>query len=248
MNIANITALTRQLESLDFKSISHLLLKKMSFKPNSFSILQIVEKGMDQVHFSLFFEKENKENVYALRYYDAVIQKATIPFDLIINSIQLADLETSMKEVDWKAAFNFNTDKEIVLEDKTTWEEELKVESIIESLFELEKSDDGKTVAMEFKLKYWTGIPFQEIFGNITPLKNKAEVSQRFYFSEGQTGISVDEAYRFLQNRWLEKQIQIKRKQGQGLEPIESESGTQDTSANSQRKHKRFSKTKKSKV
>ena len=39
--------------------------------------------------------------------------------------------------------------------------------------------------------------------GNINPLKNKSEVSQRFYFFEGQTGISIDEAYRFLQNRWL---------------------------------------------
>jgi len=38
-------------------------------------------------------------------------------------------------------------------------------------------------------------------------------LSQRFYFFEAQTGISVDEAYRFLQNRWLEKQMQAKRKQ-----------------------------------
>ena len=38
------------------------------------------------------------------------------------------------------------------------------------------------------------------------------EVSQRFYFFEGQIGISVDEAYRFLQNRWLEKQMQTKKK------------------------------------
>ena len=38
-------------------------------------------------------------------------------------------------------------------------------------------------------------------------------LSQRFYFFEAQTGISVDEAYRFLQNRRLEKQMQAKRKQ-----------------------------------
>ena len=38
-------------------------------------------------------------------------------------------------------------------------------------------------------------------------------MSQRFYFFEAQTGISVDEAYRFLQNRWLEKQMQAKRKE-----------------------------------
>ena len=48
-------------------------------------------------------------------------------------------------------------------------------------------------------------------------------VSQRFYFFEGQTGISADEAYRFLQNRWLEKQMQAIKKQldNQTEEPIE---------------------------
>ena len=57
------------------------------------------------------------------------------------------------------------------------------------------------------------GTSYHELFGNISPLKNKSEVCQRFYFFEGQTGISVDEAYRFLQNRWLEKQMQAKRKE-----------------------------------
>lgn len=99
------------------------------------------------------------------------------------------------------------------LEDKTSWEKELKVESVIESLSELEKSEDGKVVCVGLKLKYWAGISYQELFGNISLLKNKSEVSQRFYFFEGQTGISVDEAYRFLQNRWLEKQMQAKRKE-----------------------------------
>jgi hypothetical protein len=32
-------------------------------------------------------------------------------------------------------------------------------------------------------------------------------------FFEDQTGISADDAYRFLQNRWLEKQMQTKGKQ-----------------------------------
>ena len=37
-------------------------------------------------------------------------------------------------------------------------------------------------------------------------------MSQRFYIFEGEAEISLDEAYRFLQNRWLEKQMQAKRK------------------------------------
>ena len=63
------------------------------------------------------------------------------------------------------------------MEDKTSWEKEQKVESVIESLSVLEKSEDGKAVSVGLKLKYWAGIPYQELFGNISPLKNKSEVS-----------------------------------------------------------------------
>jgi hypothetical protein len=106
-----------------------------------------------------------------------------------------------MIEIDWKSAFDFVTTRQLNLEDKTSWEKEQEVELVIEGLSELEKSEDGKAVSVGLKLKYWAGIPYQELFGNISPLKSKSEVSQRFYFFEDQTGISVDEAYRFLQNR-----------------------------------------------
>ncbi|MBC7507604.1 MAG: hypothetical protein H7320_02475, partial [Ferruginibacter sp.] len=65
---------------------------------------------------------------------------------------------------------------------------------------------------------------------NISPLKNKSEVSQRFYFFEGQRGISVDEAYRFLQNRWLEKQMQAKKKQSDESNRRQSENDANLTS------------------
>jgi hypothetical protein len=51
-------------------------------------------------------------------------------------------------------------------------------------------------------------------------------ISQRFYFTENSVGISVDEAYRFLQNKWLEKQLQLKKKQTDTT----SENDTDETS------------------
>jgi hypothetical protein len=51
------------------------------------------------------------------------------------------------------------------------------------------------------------------VFGSTSSIRSKSDVSQRFYFSENSVGISVDEAYRFLQNKWLEKQMQLKKKQ-----------------------------------
>ena len=213
MNIENISALMGQLQLLGFENAGYSLLKRISFKPENFILLQKIEKAKDKLSFQLFFEKDVKQGAYGLSYYDVVLQKETPLIDATINGINTTNLEKSMTEIDWKNAFDFVTKKQLNLEDKTSWEKEQKVESVIEGLSELEKSEDGKVVAVGLKLKYWSGTSYQELFGNISPLKNKSEVSQRFYFFVDQMGISVDEAYRFLQNRRLEKQMQAKRKE-----------------------------------
>ena len=240
MNIENISALMRQLESLGFENSGYSLLKRISFKPENFILSQKIEMGKNKLSLQLFFEKDIKQDIYVLSYYDAILQKETPLIDAAINGINTANLEKSMIEIDWKNAFDFVTKKQLNLEDKTSWEKELKVESVIEDLSELEKSEDGKVVSVGLKLKYWAGISYQELFGNISPLKNKSEVSQRFYFFEGQTGISVDEAYGFLQNRWLEKQMQAKRKQTDGTEISETEKDSHASSGSGLLKKKRL--------
>ena len=223
MNIENISALIKQLQSLGFENAGYSLLKRISFKPENFILSQKMEKAKDKLSFQLFFEKEVSIGMYVLLYYDAVLQKETPLIDATINGISTISLEKKMTEIDWKSAFDFVTKKQLNLEDKTSWEKEQKVESVIESLSVLEKSEDGKAVSVRLKLKYWAGISYQELFGNISSLKNKSEVSQRFYIFQGQPAISVDEAYRFLQNRCLEKQMQANKKQldNQTEEPIE---------------------------
>lgn len=213
MNIQNIAALGEQLRSLGFENTGYSLLKRICFKPVNFFLSHKVEKGKDQLSFNLFFEKESKQNVYVLMHYDAILQKEMPMPDATINGINTATLKKRMAEIDWKSAFDFDIKKQWSLDDKESWNNEQKIESVIEDLCELEKTEDGRAIAVGLKLKYWAGTPYQELIGNISPLKNKSEISQRFYFSEGQEGISVDEAYRFLQNRWLEKQMQAKRKE-----------------------------------
>lgn len=78
------------------------------------------------------------------------------------------------------------------------------------------------------------------LFGNTGPLKNKSEVSHRFYFFEDQTCISVDDAYRFLQNRWLERQMQAKRKQMNSAEISEIEKDSHASSGIGLLKKKRL--------
>ena len=243
MNIENISALLAQLQLLGFENAGYSLLKRISFKPDNFILSQQIENAKDKLSFQLFFEKDVKHDIYVLLYYDAILQKETPLIDAAINGINISNLEKSMLEIDWKNAFDFVTKKQLHLEDKTSWEKEQKVESVIEGLSELEKSEDGKVVAIGLKLKYWAGISYQELFGNISPLKIKSEVNQRVYFSEGQTGITVDEAYRFLLNRWLEKQMQAKRKQTDSTEINESEKDSHASSGTGLLKKKRLARS-----
>jgi hypothetical protein len=213
MNMENISALAEQLQILGFEDAGYSLLKRICFKPEKFILSQKLKKNNEQISFQLFLERNVKQDVYALVYYDAILQKEISFDDTNINGIDIADLEKQMISVDWKNAFDFAEKKKWNANDKTSWENEQKIEAIIISLSEIETTEEGKSIAAILKLKYWIGSAYFEIFDNISLTKNKAEISQRFYCSDGQPGISVDEAYRFLQNRKLEKLMQAKRKQ-----------------------------------
>lgn len=70
-------------------------------------ISQKIEKGKDRLTFQLFFERDNKQNVYSLVYYDAMLQKETPLTDVIVNGINAAALERSMAEIDWKVSLSY---------------------------------------------------------------------------------------------------------------------------------------------
>ncbi len=230
MNIQNISALADQLKSLGFENTGYLLLKRICFKPENFSLSQKIEKNKDQLSIQLYFEKDNIQNSYVLMYYDAILQKERALPSSAINGIQSSALEKTMSEIDWKNAIDPDVKKQWTAEDKVSWSEEQKIESIVEDLASLEVTEEGKVVATFLKSKFWAGSQYQELVGNISPLKNMNEVSQRFYFFEGHPGIPVDEAYRFLQNRWLEKLIQRKCKQAEDIN-IQSNESSDDASS-----------------
>jgi hypothetical protein len=213
MNMENISALAEQLKALGFEDVEYSLAKRICFNPQYFVVTQKIEKVNELVSFQLFFERKDKADIYTLMYYDAILQKEISFSDLAINGVDIAALETQMTSVDWKKAFDFTENKRWNITDKSNWENEQKVETIITRLAEIETTEEGKSVATALKLKYWSGSAYFEMFDNISQTKIKAEISQRFYCSANQPGISVDEAFRFLQNRKLEKQMQAKRKQ-----------------------------------
>ncbi len=213
MNIQNIIELAGQLQTLGFDNLGSLLLKRICFKPDNFYLNQKIAKDNVQLEFRLYFEKQKQNDAYVLLYYDVTLPYENIFEESIIAGIDTSELEKRMASIEWRLAFDLNERKKLDPTDKTTWEMEAKVESVIESLAVLEQDEKGRTVASVLKLKFWNQAPYHEMFGSISSVKNKSDVSQRFYFSENSVGISVDEAYRFLQNKWLEKQLQLKKKQ-----------------------------------
>lgn len=244
MNIENIISLEKQLYSLGFENTGSLLLKRICFKPDHLFLLQKTEKGKEQLTFQFYIEKDAKQDLYLLKYYDATLQTELTLNNPIINNIDIANLENLMTEVDWKDAFDFISKKQLNWNDKSNWEKELQLEVVMENISGLEKTEEGSAIAAGLKLKYWNGLPYQELFGNINPLKSKSDISQRFYLFEGQVGISADEAHRFLKNRLLEKQIHLKRKQTNNQETDETENGSQGSVNKGFLKKKRDGKSK----
>jgi hypothetical protein len=236
----NISALAEQLQALGFEDAGYSLLKRICFKPEKFILSQKLEKGNEQICFQLFFERNEKIGVYILVFYDAILQKEISFDDTTINGIDIAALEKQMTTIDWKKAFDFSESKRWNVNDKTSWDNEQKIETTIASLAEIEITEEGKSVAAALKLKYWTGSAYFEIFDNISQTKSKAEISQRFYCSEGQPGISVDEAFRFLQNRKLEKQMQAKRKQVDNQNDEAQDDGNNSSSSSGLLKKRRL--------
>jgi hypothetical protein len=241
MNIQNIVTLAGKLEGLGFQNIGYLLLKKISFKPESFWLPMKVSKLNSALSFQLFIQRNNSRQEYELMYYDAFLQSGFGSTEKVINDVDINDLKLSMSKIDWKNAFDFSLEENLPVNEKTNSEREQEVESVIGQLASLEKSEEGKIVSTALKLEFWSGLPYQDLFGNIVPAKNKYEVCQRFYCANGQPGISVDEAYRFLQNRLLEKQILQRKKLPENLVTDEAAEGNQAATGSGLLRKKRIS-------
>lgn len=241
MNIDNLTALAAQLQNLGFGDIGNALLKWICFKPDSFSISKLLEKGEDKLQVELFFEKEQSE--YFLKCYDIAIQQKASSQLKEINDVHIASLENKMTVINWKQAFELNEQKPWNAKTDVTNEE--AIESVITDLAKLESSEEGKAIAATLKAKYWNGSNYNEVFGIITAPKMKAEISQRFFIFDGQPGISIDEAYRFLQNRRMEKQMKKKQTDNQTSET--SDDVMSGNSGSGLLKKKRMSNVKKGK-
>ncbi len=241
MDIQNIAALSGKLEALGFEYLGYLLLKKISFRLQEFWLVSKANHLNSDLNFHLFLQRNSVTNNYELLYYDAILKVCSKENEQLINGIDIGEIKTAMAKIDWKNAFDLTIAKNSSVNEKSDWRKEEDVELVIEKLERLEKSENGKSIATSLKLEFWAGLPYQDLFGNITPVKNKYEISQRFYCATGQPDISVDEAYRFLQNRLLEKQILLRKKQLENSEVADDAVDNQPSSGSGLLRKKRIS-------
>ena len=117
-----------------------------------------------------------------------------------------------MKKIDWAASFDPEGIKQWDLDDKHILEYGRKVEAILDQLASIGSTNEGKSFVKGLKIKYWAGLVDQDLVNSTSTLKSQSEFIQRFYFFEGQPGITIFEANKFLLNKLLEKEILTKEK------------------------------------
>ena len=189
------------LQQLGFKDgLEQQLRSQICFQPERFLLGAISVKEKDTIEILLQFEKV-AGNDYRCRLYDALLRKNILVEDA-------AQLDHQMNGIAWADAVAGKLDP--VTEEA--------IDSIITQLYDLEAKVDTNGLATLLKFKYWRSTALEERIENISFYKGQYEIVQRFYFFEGAAQINIEEAYRFLNNKWMEKQFQLKKKQ---TEPVE---------------------------
>ena len=211
MNIENIAALVGMLERLGFKDVCYQLVKRICFKPNNFTIKYKIIKGDNVIDCHLYFEKDETLGSYVFVYYHATMCKNIVLTETEINGINANNLEKQMASINWHEFFFSNVIADFDIANKATWQKEAIIESIINDLTALGNTKDGVAIAATLKIKYWEGLPLLEWNGQHANLKSKEAISQRFYVFNAETDIGLEEACRFLNNSWMEKELQGKR-------------------------------------
>jgi len=111
-----------------------------------------------------------------------------------------------MAAVNWQMPSENSSPDNLQIADKATWKQEATIEEITSDLELLGATAEGVSLASVLKYKFWTDPFLQSKIPELQSLKSKFELSQRFYIINGE-GITASEAYRFMNNRWLERQI-----------------------------------------
>lgn len=206
MNLENIASLAATLSRTGFGNLSYSLLQHICVKPVRFLLTETIVNGSDTLSCQLCFERQGGD--YGFVYYDAsLIREHQVP-SMTINGVALPELEQAMIGIDWKQT---GSSAVFRLDDASTWEREKQIEHVMNELARLSVSEEGKAHADMLRVRFFSNTIIEELTGSLAAVRSKLEISQRFYMTGGE-GITVEEAFRFLQNRWVERRMLSERR------------------------------------
>ncbi len=212
MDIQNIQALSALLKALEFSSgINEKLIWHACLRQKEFCIKEHKAYGHDCMTYQVFFKENTANGKLVCAYYDAALRKQIQHDTTIVNGINIQKLDYEMKAMNWKNAAQYQSDSEFDLSDMESWKQQADIEKVILSLEVLGATGEGRTIADTLKYKYWIGLSLENMIPNLYYQRSKFEFNQQFYII-GEEGITAIEAYRFLNNRWMQRQAQEKKK------------------------------------
>lgn len=216
-NEKNIEELKTRLLALGFPAeLEAGLRAHICFGQEAFTLQYRGLREGDVLHVSLQFQKVEGGADYSCLYYDACLRKHVEIPPTLFGEVDTSELEARMKGVDWLSALpSLFTDETARSHSSPFGEKEEAVEGIVSDLAKLCETPEGEALAHRLKVKFWMDTPLEGFIPNGALQKSSMEVGQRFYFFEGEAGITLDEAYRFLSHRWREKQWHPRKKRTQ---------------------------------
>lgn len=219
MSEANIQVLSSQLASLGFtKSFESALSTAICFKPERFELRDIEKEAHSTIIVAVQFQAMEND-VYAMPYYDVTLRKAVVFSNDLVNGINALALDQDMEAIDWLGQMSgkfIRTDMSLPSIEKSH-----AILSVMQKLQQMEKYNARDTANL-LRYKHWVDTPHESLIPSLAFLKGQFEVSQRFYFFDGEQPISKGEAVRFLNSRWVEKQMLAKKKAASGNAEIDA--------------------------
>lgn len=195
------------------------LMGQLCFSPATFDLPFHKVSGEDECSFLVHLACDIAGN-YVVTDYSACLRKGLV---LDLPSTKIAQ---RMAGIDWNRLAFFRCSSSVTVELSV-------LEEAYDILQEVGKLEESSMVLY----KYWAGTSLEILIPGLASLRNRYELTQRFYVSDQHSPISSDEAIRFLQNRWMERQMQQSRLQGR-----QAISGTQKSGSRKNNKRKSNSK------
>jgi hypothetical protein len=187
------------------------------FMPLQFSIRYEQYRSGDHLCYTIVIKQNETKGEYQLVYYDAALRKGLdIPED-VADVAALRALNQEMLLLNWNSLLTKGAEPTV-----GDLAELKQVAAINQKLSALESSENGSRYAQLMKARYWIQTPFESYVPATSALRQELEVSQRFHFFEGEDGITLEEAYRFLLHRWREKKLQNLQRSGKAVQIVKN--------------------------